>query len=314
MLVFKARPRRDPVVRPDLTNSERRIMRILGRAMNDVRDQVARDEGKILDAIMHSPADTVANLVTDEPWLQAQVEIGEELLAELINAGQRVKLPTMQKATISFRFDAKRPEASRWAFTRGGMLIKEIAANQRATVKGFVSRALAGQFTPQQAARSIRNVVGLTQEQAGWVTNFQNERITELINQGVPFNDAVARSQAATDRYHDRIHRYRTETIARTEILTASNEGRKAAWQQGVQQGFIRNDWVKRWSTEFDARTCDECAPLDGETVPVLSDFPWGDPPLHPNCRCTLLLEEPEVGDEFADLTDDELEELVMGL
>lgn len=313
MLVFKARPRRDPVVRPDLTNSERRIMRILGRAMNDVRDQVARDEGKILDAIMHSPADTVANLISDDPWLDAQVDIQDELVAELINAGQRVKLPTMQKATISFRFDATRPEAARWAATRAGALIREVTQGQRAVVRDFVERGAMGEFTPQQIARGLRDSIGLTTEQAGWVRNFRERRITDLINTGRTFDEAFAQSQAATQRYHDRIHRYRTETIARTEILTASNEGRKAAWQQGVQEGFIRNDWVKRWSTEFDARTCDECAPLDGETVPVLSDFPWGDPPLHPNCRCTLLLEAPEAT-EFDDLTDDELEELVMGL
>lgn len=314
MLVFRARPRRDPVVEPTLTNSERRIMRILGSAMSEVREQVTRDEGKILDAIQHSSADKVANLVTVEPWLEAQEKIQDELFAELRSAGQRVKLPTMQKATISFRFDATRPEAARWAANSAGSLIVGVVQGQVDVVRNYVSRAESGEFTPQQVARGLRDTVGLTNEQAGWVNNFRERRILESINSGRSFEQAFADSERATQRYHDRIHRYRTETIARTEILRASNEGRREAWAQGVQEGFIDPTWVKRWSTEFDARTCDRCGPLNGETVPVMKSFPWGDPPLHPNCRCTLLLDEPQPTDEFSGLTDDQLESTIYDL
>jgi SPP1 gp7 family putative phage head morphogenesis protein len=159
----------------------------------------------------------------------------------------------------------------------------------------------------------LRDTIGLTNQQTGWVENFRQRQITDRMNAGRTFDQAVAESEKATNRYHDRIHKYRTETIARTEILRASNEGRREAWEQGVQDGFIGADWVKIWSTEFDDRTCEECAPLDGETAPVLGDFPWGDPPLHPNCRCTLLLDEPQ-GEDFSALSDDELEELINDL
>lgn len=314
MLVFRARPRRDPVVSPDLTNSERRVMRILGDAMREVRDQVEADEGKLLDAILHQSADRVASMVTVDPWLEAQEKIQDELLSELRSAGQRVKLPTLQKATISFRFNSQRPEAARWAETNAGQLIVEVMQDQMKVVKDYVSRASTGEFTPQQVARGVRDTIGLTNQQAGWVENFRQRQISELMGAGRTFDQAVADSARATQRYHDRIHRYRTETIARTEVLKASNEGRKEAWQQGVEEGFIGADWVKRWSTEFDARTCDRCAPLNGETVPVLDNFPWGDPPLHPNCRCTLLLDEPEEDDNLANLSDEELESAINDL
>lgn len=314
MLVFRARPRRDPVVEPTLTNSERRIMRILSNAMSEVRAQVTRDEGKILDAVQHSSADKIANLITVEPWLEAQPKIEEELFAELRSAGQRVKLPSMQKATVSFRFDATRPEAARWAAKEAGTLIVEVVQDQVNVVREYVSRAEMGEFTPQQVARGLRDTIGLTSQQSEWVRNFRDRRILDLMNQGRSFDEAFSASETATQRYHDRIHKYRTETIARTEILRASNEGRKEAWTQGVEEGFIDPSWVKRWSTEFDNRTCEECAPLDGETAPVLGDFAWGDPPLHPNCRCTLLLEEPEPTEDFADLSDDELESLIFDL
>jgi SPP1 gp7 family putative phage head morphogenesis protein len=314
VLVFKARPRRDPARLPTLTNSERRMMRVLNQAMNEVRAQVIRDEGKLLDAIMHQSAEKIANMVTVEPWLAAQPTIEEELLGEVVSAGQRVKLPAIRKATFTFGFDAERPEASRWAAKEAGSLIVEVVQEQVTVVRDYVSRASLGQFTPQQVARGLRDTIGLTNQQAGWVENFRQRQITDRMAAGRTFDQAVAESEKATNRYHDRIHKYRTETIARTEILRASNEGRKEGWQQGVQDGFIGADWVKVWSTEFDDRTCDECSPLDGETAPVLGDFPWGDPPLHPNCRCTLLLEEPEQGEDFSALTDDELESLIFDL
>ena len=315
MLVFRARPRKDPTESPALTNSERRVMRILGEAMREVRAQVIRDEGKILDAVMHSGLDKIANLVTVEPWLEAQPALQEELLAELISGGQRVKLPAMQKATMSFGFDATRPEAARWAEKEAGQLIVEVVEEQRQVVRGYVSSALMGEYTPQQVARGLRSTIGLTQQQAGWVENFRQRQIDQRMGAGRSFDQAFAESEKATQQYHDRIHKYRTETIARTEILRASAEGRKEAWQQGVEEGFIDPSWVKTWSTEQDARTCDECGPLDGETAPVLGDFPWGDPPLHPNCRCTLLLDEPqEEGEDFSALSDDELEALIFDL
>jgi SPP1 gp7 family putative phage head morphogenesis protein len=315
VLVFKARPRRDPARLPTLTNSERRMMRVLGEAMNEVRAQVIRDEGKLLDAVMHRPADTVANMITVEPWLEAQATIEEELFGEVVSAGQRVKLPSIRKATFSYRFDAERAEASRWAAKEAGALIVEIVQEQQTVVRDYVSRALLGEFTPQQVARGLRDTIGLTNQQTGWVENFRQRQITDRMAAGRTFDQAVADSEKATNRYHDRIHKYRTETIARTEILRASNEGRREAWEQGVQDGFIGADWVKIWSTEFDDRTCEECSPLDGETAPVLGDFPWGDPPLHPNCRCTLLLDEPQQdGEDFSALSDDELEELINDL
>lgn len=314
MLVFKARRRRDPVVSPTLTNSERRVMRTLRDAMLEVRADTVVQEGKILDAIVHSSSDTVANLITVEPWLAAQPIIEAELLGELIAAGQRVKLPTMEKATISYRFDATRPEAARWAATQAGGLIVEIITQQRQVVKDLAARSAMGVLSPQQVARNMRDSIGLTREQSLWVQNFRQNQITERMAAGASFDQAWTASEAATERYHARIHRYRSETIARTEILRASSEGRREGWQQGVEEGFIDTNWIKVWSTEFDDRTCPECEDMEGETAPVLGDFPEGDPPLHPNCRCTLLLEEPPRAQDFSSLSDDELEALIFDL
>jgi len=71
----------------------------------------------------------------------------------------------------------------------------------------------------------------------------------------------------------------RTEMIARTEILRASNLGAMTVYD--ANKDII--DSVKILVTN-DERTCEICAPLDGEDV-----GDEGLPPFHPQCRCTVI-------------------------
>lgn len=287
-------------------------MRTLGTAMRAVREQVIRDEAKLFDAIEHLSTDRVAAMITIEPWLETAEPIRDELLGELIAAGQRVKLPTMTKQTLTYRFDATRPEAARWAEKEAGLLITQVVQEQVTVVRNLVLNASMGQMSPRQTARALRTVIGLTSQQAGWVQNFQEREIDRLRDErGLTYDQAFEASERATQRYHDRIHRYRTETIARTEILRASNEGRVQSWQQGVDEGFIvPSDYLQEWSTEIDGRECEICSPLNGTQVAFDDVFPEGDPPIHPNCRCDVLL-VPRPLEDIAQMTDEQIADVV---
>ena len=109
--------------------------------------------------------------------------------------------------------------------------------------------------------------------------------------------------------FEKRMPAYRREMIARTETIRASNKGTEALFKQwGVQ-------W-KEWLTALDERTCPWCVRMNGKrlvtggtwhqkgtqwNVQVEVDgekkmrtlkFDYEDikgPPLHPNCRCTLI-------------------------
>lgn len=94
------------------------------------------------------------------------------------------------------------------------------------------------------------------------------------------------------------------ERIARTETIKAANAGTQDAFlQSGVVEG-------KQWLAELSDRTDPECAALDGEIVDITGNYddllsqkfgsdrakkllaysgsmPY--PPLHANCRCTLI-------------------------
>lgn len=306
MLYFKAR-RKDPTVSHVLTASERRVMKTLATAMQKVRADTIRNQDRIIDALRHSPANRIPDLITDQPWYDAQAEIEKELLDELVASGQRTGalLPRIQKATLRYRFDAERPDSAAWAMKEAAGLVTEIIDDQRDMIRDYVSRSQMGEFTVVEVARNLRDVVGLTTQQSGWVDNFRNRFISDRMAAGDTFDQAASRAAKATERYQERIHRYRTETIARTEILRASNEGRNQAWRQGVEEGFISPAAQKQWAVEFDA--CPECLPLDGESVPITDEFPDGDPPLHPNCRCTTNLVDVDVTD-FENMTWDEFD------
>jgi hypothetical protein len=68
--------------------------------------------------------------------------------------------------------------------------------------------------------------------------------------------------------YRRNILRYRGETIARTETLTAIRAARHEAYVQAVESGQLRNDQIVRtWVATGDARTRDSHVFMHGETL-----------------------------------------------
>jgi hypothetical protein len=92
----------------------------------------------------------------------------------------------------------------------------------------------------------------------------------------------------------------RAMLMARTATIWSYNEGAKLRYEDaGVT--------VMEWNAATDLATCPFCEELDGRRIPTRSnffdsgdalrvgdaemDFPSGidHPPLHPNCRCSLI-------------------------
>lgn len=73
----------------------------------------------------------------------------------------------------------------------------------------------------------------------------------------------------------------KTEMIARTELLRASNNGALAVYEANQD---VLSGW--EFKTAVDDRVCPECAALDGKQY----EFGKGQrPPIHPRCRCSVL-------------------------
>lgn len=76
----------------------------------------------------------------------------------------------------------------------------------------------------------------------------------------------------------------RANNIARTETVRLANEGLKDLYKENKIEKV-------RWLSAISSRTCPECEALNGRVFNIneISSFGNGQPPLHQNCRCSLI-------------------------
>lgn len=134
------------------------------------------------------------------------------------------------------------------------------------------------------AARSV-NIANLVN---GTTADEIRDILAVTAQDGGAVDDMVDAIEGYFDPETGRV-RSRAETVARTEIIGASNFAAvEAARQSGVVGG-------KRWMSASDAE--EDCLELNGTLVEDLDGgFSHGDvtvehPPLHPRCRCTLTFD-----------------------
>lgn len=138
-------------------------------------------------------------------------------------------------------------------------------------------------------------------------TSFNDQTITKLnetLAEGIQSGEGIGALKQRVSDVFDGVDGYRSERIARTETLKASNAATLDAYRQ---TGYVN---AKAWAVNPDA--CDQCQEFDGKTVPLDDAFLGlgesytvgeGDdavtytndydtveePPLHSNCRCTII-------------------------
>jgi hypothetical protein len=208
-------------------------------------------------------------------------------LLNILRAGATTSA-TREVARMTTSFRHVSATAVRTAELAAGARVVSITNRVRQLIRAEVVRSVKGEQTPQQAAKAIARVVGLTPRQARALSRQRDAMIAAGATERAA--DAWAAKEAA------RRIRERAKVIARTEAIAASNAGQIAAWKALQGQGLIPPDAQKRWVVTRDDRLCPVCAPMAGQTVPVGAEFeslPLGRilaPPLHPRCRCTVVL------------------------
>jgi hypothetical protein len=90
---------------------------------------------------------------------------------------------------------------------------------------------------------------------------------------------------------------YTGNTIARTESITAANQGQLDLWRKGQAEGYIPAHSRKMWIvTPDDLLDPNVCRPMRGQERLINEPFLTGDgrevmaPAAHPRCRCALGL------------------------
>lgn len=129
-------------------------------------------------------------------------------------------------------------------------------------------------------------------------------QLKAAVKTGQPLSPAQIDKMVAA--YARKYRQFRSQTIATTEALRATNVGVEESWKQIIEQGAAPEELVrKQWIVAKDERLCEVCAPVPSMNpkrgVPFRAAFQTPDgpqmrPPLHPRCRCVLFIRryEPE--------------------
>ncbi len=183
------------------------------------------------------------------------------------------------------------PNTVALAVTETGQLITEISRDTRL----HVGRIMAGGFSEGQDWRQIsarlRTTIGIHSRNAAAIDRRFMARLTEYADAGMTPGDARVKAERLAAREYTRAVRSRSVTIARTETTRANTLGRRAGWGQANENGLIPPDAKVEWLA-YDP--CELCAGMSGKRVPWQDSFSPTDPPLHPRCRCTILLITPK--------------------
>lgn len=197
-----------------------------------------------------------------------------------------------------FLYEPGKGAAAEWIKQHGAELVTNLAHEQIDALNAIISHVSGyTAITPDEAARIMRPCIGLTKPQA--VANARyREKVKEAYIKAHPkgkTETAEKKAQEAAARYAARQHRYRAQSIARTELAYGYNAGAYGATKDAQEQGYI-GDCIKTWITAFDERVCKYCSPMDNEKKPMDEAFSNGVmiPPGHPQCRCAVAYEEIE--------------------
>lgn len=193
-----------------------------------------------------------------------------------------------------WHFDPMTDGIREWTEQRAADFVTSVTNTQIEGLRAVIHKAAAMDFMGvDELAKVIRPMVGLTSPAATANLNYY----TKLVESGI----AKEKAKDLSIRYAARQNRYRGMLIARTELCYAYNRGSYEAVKQAQEKGYM-GECVKVWCTAEDERTCPTCSAMEGVEVGFDEEFDFNTkltvpgirltPPLHPSCRCTMLIKE----------------------
>lgn len=247
-------------------------------------------------------AERRSNLLHELPWQglinQLYLEYRNALRRVFQQGGEAQFNELIRKAEKPNSFTMSHPEAERWARNHAAALVEGLTNETRIAMSRAIAEFLRLNIPPAEGARMLRSMLGLTPQYAQAVVNFQNG----LRLRG--FDAAYIQRKA--DEYSSRLLNHRARTVARTESMRAVQEGQRQAQAQAVEQGvLIANRTRRSWSTSFDERVCEICAPMDGQLTTLTEPWSTSVGPVqvpsdsHPQCRCQSVLVFPDATGRF---------------
>lgn len=284
--------------------------------LEDIADRLER--GQSLDDIFSE--ESIRNeLATLGAAISASALAGASLSADLQDDGVVGRNGTV----VNFVFNATNPRISGFAERVAATRVREMSNDVQGVIREVVRRETLAGTNPRDAARTIRQAIGLTARQEQAVRNYRaalESRDSAALQRALRdrrFDPTIARAirnetplsarqiERMTERYRERFVKYRSEAIARTEATRTVNGAAKEYLEGYIEEGTIAREQVRR----FWHYTKDERTRVSHRQIPALNengrgmDEPFrtplgplmypGDPSAPPemtvNCRCTVF-------------------------
>lgn len=233
----------------------------------------------------------------DVPWDEAAAQLEGDWDALI-----RKVLEAAADAKANPNFTLTNPYTVEWIADHWTNLVTEMTAPTKETLHRLIAQGVKDKDTVQQVARDMRPLIGLRQDQTDAVQrHFQWLQQPHRLKQpSGEWKELRALDQDAAAKramkYAEQLLRQRAELIARTEIMTASNQGLLHSWMDAKDKGLILPQARRKWKANLVNRTCDRCKAFAGTTATLTGNFVSRNgevakaPPLHPACRCSQSL------------------------
>lgn len=226
--------------------------------------------------------------------------------------GEMPKYINTPNGKIAFRFNMRNPRAEEWLQTESSKLVSDITDDMRITVRNTVTAGMVegknprntaltiiGRYDRQQGKR-VGGILGLTPQQEGWSRSartrlqqahlggesspahqylqmeLRNKKFDSIVIKSIESGKPLTVEQIdkLTSNYIDNALKYRGETIARYESMSAFNAADYESLHQVLETGAVREQDIKReWDDSADNRVRHTHREMNGQTVGLNEPF-----------------------------------------
>lgn len=126
-------------------------------------------------------------------------------------------------------------------------------------------------------------------------TRSNRRMIDTLVTGGIIRGDSTAKIARALATEMPQRMQSQALALSRTAIQDYNRQVKEEVWKAN-EDTFKELGLKYEWVSALDSRTCPTCAPLDGAVKDSKDDFP--STPVHVNCRCLVVLIDPDDKDD----------------
>lgn len=289
-------------MQPDMARAWRRYFELLSQEMGTQR---------VVDLLAAQRYD---ELLSDEVFARISSPLREQF-QDSLKEGFRLTLPDIPGAVVGrtpqIFFDVLNARVKRTIETLESRTLDTLRESARQVVRDTVSDGLQKGLHPNAISRDLREVIGLSRQQAGYIRNasddllnfdpryFERERRDKRYDASVRRSFAegkplpLAERQKITDAYARKYTKYNAELNTRAATLDSYRLSQWESYASSIDRGIIDGDEAEKVWIHFDQKNPrpDHLA-WNGTIVGFYEPFPDGQQQAglnYYNCRCSTL-------------------------